>query len=242
MELTVLGCSGSYASDELGPCSGYLLRDGATTIWMDSGNGTFVNLQRHVEPGELTAVVLTHEHPDHCADLYSLHVMLRYGLGQQGLEVYAPRGAEQHLGALVSTWADAFVWHELEDGSTARVGAVDLRFSRTDHPPPTFAVEATSPAGRMIYTSDTGPEWTVDAFDRGADFVLSEASYLHDERHTAMHLSARQAGEAARAAGARRLMLTHLWPRVDRKRSVAEGSDAFGAEVLLAEPHAQIAV
>jgi ribonuclease BN (tRNA processing enzyme) len=240
VDLTVLGCSGSYASDELGPCSGYLLREGSTTIWVDAGNGTFVNLQRHVSPGELSAVVLTHEHPDHCVDLYSLHVMLRYGLEQRGLEVFAPSGAEKHLGALVADWGGAFVWRELEDGSDARVGPVDLRFSRTDHPPPTFAVEATGPASRMIYTSDTGPDWSIDAFDHGADFVLSEASYLHDDRQASIHLSARQAGEAARAAGARSLMLTHLWPRVDRERSVAEGSDAFGAEAMLAEPHAQV--
>jgi hypothetical protein len=32
-------------------------------------------------------------------------------------------------------------------------------------------------------------------------------------------------------------MLTHLWPRVDTRRSVAEGSDAFGEAVTLAAPH-----
>ena len=40
MELTVLGCSGSYGAPLGGACSGYLLRDGDTAIWMDCGNGT----------------------------------------------------------------------------------------------------------------------------------------------------------------------------------------------------------
>ena len=31
------------------------------------------------------AVVITHEHPDHCVDIYGLHVMLRYGLERTGL-------------------------------------------------------------------------------------------------------------------------------------------------------------
>jgi hypothetical protein len=32
-------------------------------------------------------------------------------------------------------------------------------------------------------------------------------------------------------------MLTHLWPRVDARRTVEEGSDAFGESVTLAAPH-----
>ena len=80
MELTVLGCSGSYNAPPAGACSGYLLREGETTIWMDCGHGSFTNLQRQMDPGDLTAIVITHEHPDHCVDIYGLHVLLRYAL------------------------------------------------------------------------------------------------------------------------------------------------------------------
>ena len=89
MELTVLGCSGSYGAPAGGACSGYLVRAGATAIWMDCGNGTFVNLQRHIDPADLTAVVITHAHPDHCVDIYGLHVQARYAMGiMEGLEEY----------------------------------------------------------------------------------------------------------------------------------------------------------
>jgi ribonuclease BN (tRNA processing enzyme) len=50
-------------------------------------------------------------------------------------------------------------------------------------------------------------------------------------------MSAKEAGTAAREAGARRLMLTHLWPRNDARHTVEEGSDAFGEAVTLAAPH-----
>ena len=106
--------------------------------------------------------------------------------------------------------------------------------------PPTLAVEATGDGKRLVYTADTGPDWSVEAFDPGADLVLSEASFQGSggpKGAGAIHLSARQAGESARAAGARRLMLTHLWPGLDPNASVVEGSEAFGREVLLAAPH-----
>ncbi|HEV2369108.1 MAG TPA: MBL fold metallo-hydrolase, partial [Acidimicrobiales bacterium] len=68
LRLTVLGCSGSYP----GPgqaCSGYLVRHGATTVWLDAGSGTLANLQLHVALGEIDAIVLSHEHPDHWSDV-----------------------------------------------------------------------------------------------------------------------------------------------------------------------------
>jgi len=240
VDLTVLGCSGSYGAPAGGACSGYLVRAGATAVWVDCGNGTFANLQAHLPVEDLSAVVISHGHPDHCVDLYGLHILLRYGLERSGLPVYAPGGLEGALGGLAGGFGPTFEWHVLDDGAAATVGDLELRFSRTDHPPPTFAVELSGDDRRLVYTADTGPEWSVEAFGPQADLVLSEATYQHAERPTSFHLSAKQAGEAARAAGARQLLLTHLWPRLDPTISVNEASDAFGAPITLAAPHLAI--
>jgi ribonuclease BN (tRNA processing enzyme) len=238
VELTVLGCSGSYGGPRGAACSGYLVREADTAIWLDCGNGTFGHLQQHIAAEDLTAVVITHEHPDHCVDVYGLHVLMKWGLEREGFPVYAPEGLEDHLGTLVGgDWGGAFDWHAISDSDHLQLGCTSLRFSRTSHPPPTFAVEIEGSRKRLVYTSDTGPDWSVEAFAPGADLVLSEATWADDDKPAPIHLSAREAGEAARAAGARRLMLTHLWPRLDPRRSVEEGSDAFGEAVTLAAPH-----
>lgn len=236
MDLIVLGCSGSYPSPT-SPCSGYLVRTGETTLWVDCGHGTFANFQVHAEIEDLDAVIITHEHPDHFVDLYGLHVLMRYGLDLAGLPVFAPPGAEERLGGLVSQWGDTFEWNVISDDADAKIGDLAVRFSRTDHPPPTFAVEISDDRRRLVYTADTGPDWTVGAFDPGADLVLSEATYQHAHRKAKLHLSARQAGEAAQDARAARLMITHLWPRLDPVVSVEEASEAFGQPVTLAAPH-----
>ena len=242
IELTVLGCSGSYGAPAGGACSGYLVRAGGQTLWLDCGNGTLAALQRHADVADVTAIVITHAHPDHCVDLYGLHVLNRYGLERFGLPLYAPEGVADAMTPLVGDWGGAFDWREVADGDATSVGAVDLRFSRTDHPPPTLAVEIAHDGHRLVYTADTGPLWSVEAFAPNADLVLSEATYQHDDIRAPLHVSARQAGEAARAASARRLMLTHLWPTLDPAVSVAEGSEAFGAPVLLAAPNLTIVV
>jgi len=237
VELTVLGCSGSYGSPAGGACSGYLVRAGDAVIWMDCGNGSFTNLQQHANPEDLTAVVITHAHADHCVDIYGLHVLYKYGLDICHLPVYAPEGVEKTLEGLVGEWTDTFDWTLVGDCDRASVGDIQLQFSRTDHPLPTVAVELEHGGKRLVYTADTGPGWSVDAFRPGADLVLSEATYQHDDIRSPIHLSARQAGEAARAADARRLMLTHLWPSLDPVASVEEGSEGFGHAVTLAAPH-----
>jgi ribonuclease BN (tRNA processing enzyme) len=241
MDLTVLGACGSYGAPALpggGACSGYLVRAGSTALWLDCGNGTFSNLQCHLPVQDLTAVVITHQHPDHCVDLYGLHVLLRHGLDRRGLPVIGPEGLSGRLGALVNgDWGGVFDFSEVGDGDETEVGDCRLRFSRTEHPPPTLAVEIAAEGKRLVYTADTGPGWSVDAFDPGADLVLSEATFQRDNESSGVHLSARQAGEAARAARARRLMLTHIWPGLDPQASVVEGSEAFGEDVSLAVPH-----
>lgn len=238
MELTVLGSSGSFGAPASGgPCSGYLVREGDTSVWLDCGNGTFSVLQEHLPVADLSAVVISHAHPDHCVDLYGLHVLYRYGIERTGVPVYAPAGVREQLGALVDGWQETFEWHAVDGGDALSVGGLELRFSRTDHPPPTLAVEARADDKRLVYTADTGPGWSVEAFEPGADLVLSEASFLHDHRPTALHISAHEAGTNARAARARRLMITHLWPTLDPTASVEEASEAFGDPVTLAAPH-----
>jgi ribonuclease BN (tRNA processing enzyme) len=162
---------------------------------------------------------------------------MRYGLERSGLPVFAPEGLEERLGALVDDWGDTFDWKVVGDGDGVELAGLGLRFARTDHPPPTYAVEIAADGKRMVYTADTGPGWTVGAFGAGADLVLSEATYQEGHKGVSWHLTAREAGQGAREAGASRLMLTHLWPPLDAQESVREGTEAFGEPVTLATPH-----
>jgi ribonuclease BN (tRNA processing enzyme) len=242
VELTVLGCSGSYGGPPYGACSGYIVRSGGTTVLVDCGNGTLPHLQQHAAVEDVDAVVLTHQHPDHCVDIYGLHVLMRYGLERGGLPVFAPEGLEERLGALVTDWGDTFDWKVIGDGDGVELRDLALRFSRTDHPPPTYAVELAGDGKRLVYTADTGPEWSVDAFGTRADLVLSEATYQEGHKGVPWHLTALEAGRAARNAKASRLMLTHIWPQFDPALSAKEGAESFGERVTLAEPHLVVRV
>ena len=230
LNLTVLGCSGPYAPPG-GACSGYLVDDGRTRLWVDAGAGTLANLQRHVPFDAVDAVFLSHEHPDHWTDLEGFFNVCRYVAHREGVPVYAPGGLRER------TYTDTepfFDWHEVSDGDAARIGSLDLRFSRTDHGPETLAVRIDGGGRSLGYSADTGPGWSLEALGPGLDVALCEAAIPSSEEGSLQHLSARQAGRTAAAAGAARLLLTHLWPTLDAAASRAEGTQAFGGAAAVA--------
>jgi ribonuclease BN (tRNA processing enzyme) len=234
LRLTVLGCCGSFPFPEGGgAASGYLVDDGTTRVWVDAGSGTLTNLQRHLaDLNRVDAVVLSHAHPDHWSDLEGFQVACKWMLDRRYVPVYAPAGLRE---ATSEPETATFVWHAIDDGDEVMIGDLRLRFSETGHGPPTLAMRIEG-GGRVLgYSADAGPEWPLAALGPGLDLALCEATFQREQEGMSKHLSARQAGETARAAGAARLLLTHLWPNLDREQSRAEGAEAFGAPVELAE-------
>ena len=231
LTLTVLGCSGSYPGPG-GAASGYLVRSDTTTVWLDAGSGTLANLQRHVGLSEVTAIVLSHSHPDHWSDIEGYYVAMTYGEEPRlGVPVFAPADLPEKT---VSAGEPTFSWRIVADGHQAEVGDMHLTFSGTDHHVETLAVRVES-GGRVLgYSADSGPGWSMEALGTGIDLALCEASFLEDREGSVQHFSARQAGTTARAAGADRLVLTHTWPTIDLGAIRAEGEAAFGRPVEVA--------
>lgn len=233
LSLTVLGSCGSYPGPREA-CSGYLVRGGGATVWLDAGSGTMANLQGHVGLAEVDAVVLSHEHPDHWSDIEGYWVACAYGeQPRTGVPVFSTAGVRDKV---TRTMAPTFDWRVVGDGDEATVGGIRLRFSRTDHMVETLAVRVEADGASLVYSADTGTGWSPSAFGDGADLFLCEATYTSDRTGVPGHLSAAQAGEVARATGMRRLVLTHFWPTVDRARSAAEAAATFGAPVEIAAP------
>jgi ribonuclease BN (tRNA processing enzyme) len=231
LTLTVLGCSGTYASPG-NACSGYLVSDGSTTVWVDTGSGTLANLQRHLPLDGVDALVLSHEHPDHWTDLEGFFNVCRFVTGREGIPVYAPSGLKTR------TYNDDespyFDWRDINDGSRAEIGKMTFTFSRTDHGPETLAMRIDGGGRSIGYSADTGPKWRLGELGSGLDLALCEATFLIEHEGQAQHLSGRQAGVSARAAGVGRLLLTHIWPTTDKEQSRAEAADAYGGPVDIA--------
>ncbi|HSL59395.1 MAG TPA: MBL fold metallo-hydrolase [Acidimicrobiales bacterium] len=245
LTVTVLGCSGTYAAPG-GACTGYLVRGGGVNLLLDCGPGVLGNLQQHLPLRELDAVVVTHEHPDHCTELGVLQNAWRYALGREGLRVLGTAGTLAKIEGLSSdgTVAPTFAWSVVGDGARAELGGLTVTFSRTDHPVETLAVRIDDAEGRSLaFSADTGPAWSFDRLGPGIHLGLCEATFLAErEPEGISHLSARQAGAMSRNAGVERLVITHHWPGDDLDAHRAEAEAAFGGPVEVAELHATYVV
>ena len=151
-----------------------------------------------------------------------------------GLPVYATAGTIR----LASPFCDdqTFAWTTISQATEATVGDLHLRFDRTDHPVETLAVWASCGDASILYSADSGPDWSARAFDGRPDLALLEATFDHEQtRH--LHMTAAQAGEHAAAVGAGRLVLTHVLPGVDPEGQRTAAEATFGKRVEMAQPH-----
>ncbi|MGG4553539.1 ribonuclease Z [Paenibacillus humicus] len=98
--------------------------------------------------------------------------------------------------------------------------------------------------GRIItILGDTRPCGAVLPLARDADVLVHESTFLHemkDTAHTYFHSTARQAAEAAREAGAKRLFLTHLSSRYkyeDQIMQLEREAQEIFPEAVIAREH-----
>ena len=241
MDLTVLGSSGTWPGPGRATC-GYLLSHEGAHLWLDAGAGTFSRLQQWIRVDQMTGIVISHGHPDHFSDMLMCFYARRYGgLGDPGLPVYSPPDFTDKAALLVAeegmkVLLEDFAFTPLHDGDEFTIGPFVVRAFEMVH----VGVEALGyriQAGgvTLAYSGDAGPASNLEELARDADLFLCEATYQESNAMYPFHLSARQAGERAAKAGAKRLMLTHIVPTLDPAVSVAEASQVFDGPVSAAD-------
>jgi ribonuclease BN (tRNA processing enzyme) len=256
MRLTVLGKSPSW-QDAGGACSGYLVEEDGTSVVVDCGNGVFGKLRKYRDYTRVDAVVISHIHADHWLDLIPFSYALTYAPRQQPVPVdrwpgtasparprlIVPRGALDCFRRVVGVWGNedliekAFTIEEYGEDDKPEIGPLRLSFQSVPHFTETFAisVHSTNGGGKLAFGADSRPSVDLVSFARGSDLLLVEATLPRPERSGMRgHLTPREAGEHGKAAGARRLVITHISDELDSLWARNEAQDAFGGPVEVA--------
>ncbi len=210
-------------------------------LLLDPGYATFPRLLEFCGPADVDAVLVSHGHPDHCADLNPL--LRARALGDEpprALPVHAPRGAVDAVLALdrPGMLADAFSLCEFRPGERFEVGPFRVDTRLLPHHVPNAGLRLTAGGKVLAYTGDTGPSRDLLPLARDADLFLSESTYVDrvPPADAPYLLSARLAGEYAARAGAGRLLLTHLWPGTDVAAARHAAAANFEGPVEVAVP------
>ena len=226
MKLTVLGKYGPYPAAN-GATSGYLLQSGNENVLIECGSGVLSRLQRFVALNDLSAIVLSHLHSDHMADM----LILRYALqdAPKSLKVFAPGSPALEADILRS--CGAFDVTEITDGMMASVGAMKFEFTEMTHPVQSFGMRILADGRTLAYTGDTNWNDRVTAFARGCDTLLADTGLLSQSKPTPQsvvpHLTAVEVGVLAKNAGIKRLLCTHMSPKVQEEDVLREVREHF---------------
>lgn len=243
MRLTIVGSAGSVP----GPGSAascYLVEaEAAGRTWslvLDLGSGAIGPLQSFTNPARVDAVLISHGHPDHCADLGALSVLRRYGpdrdLGLPRIALFGPPGIDRRVLEVSGdtgpdpTYDDLaiFDFTALQHGARVSLGPFDITAARAFHPVPALAyrIEGPSPyRGRasIVFTGDTDRCAEVDALVRGCDLLLGEAGWAHRwENPPGIHMNGDELGRLAAASGAAQTVVTHIAAWVEPTETMAQ--------------------
>jgi ribonuclease BN (tRNA processing enzyme) len=245
--LTVLGCSGS-APGPNAATSGYLLEAEGFLLGIELGTGTLAVLQTIRDPFALDALMFSHLHPDHCADLTGLTVLRRYHPAPTRdpratrLPVYGPSEAPSRFVAAHSPDAeteaatdlsDVYEFHTITPG-TVHIGPFEVVTILAAHPCETYSFRFSHAGRTLVFTGDTGIFNGLTEFAAGADVLLAEASWTHgDGRPVDLHLSGVDAGQVAYGAAVGRLLVTHVPPWTDAEAVLAEARSVYQGETVL---------
>jgi ribonuclease BN (tRNA processing enzyme) len=266
VELIVLGAAPAYTDRAGSAASSYLIKANGSAILLDLGQGSFSNLASTVEPSTLTAVLVSHLHPDHFVDLVPLRHYLKWEFHPpRRVRVLGPAGLAGRLDSLNGSQdfsAAALDIETLSEG-VYRLGPFEVEARRVAHTDESYAFRVSqvgaagrgataeagstaaaggnghSPSGNghspgLVYSGDCSRAEDLQPLIRPGDTLLSEASFgAGPVAPGAQHITSGEAAHVASAAGASRLLLTHVLAGRSRDDTLASAQGAFAGPVRM---------
>lgn len=232
-----IGVWGGYPKAN-GANSSFLVIENDFHLLIDCGSGVLASLQQVIAIQDLDAVIVTHYHHDHIADI--------------GVLKYAKLVQNQlHENKKISVYThdqdDKFKeWKSNEDiqfypfkEGEQQIGPFTVRTLVTNHPVYCLAIQLENSKGKKVtFTADTAWKEELIAFSAGSNLLVSEANlYEHLEGKIPGHLSGREAGRLARKGNVEQLLLTHLPHFGDVNDLVKEARSEYDGPVSLAVVH-----
>lgn len=251
-QLTVLGGSAAGIGTDQG-CSGYLLDIDGTTIVLDLGPSTLIELRKHTDFRKLDGIVISHLHMDHVLDLFILRFMLKYNpiKPDRKLSLYLPPEGLAFMAKAAELWAtdgddidtyftDVFEMIEYDPEQSLTIGSVTITFAPTVHIIPCWAMRVHPADGEdLVYTADTGSDADLDAFAKDAAVIIADSAATKDapeEVKRTIHCDAEAVAGLAARADAQHLVLSHQWEELDPMENASIAREAFLGRISIGQP------
>lgn len=230
MKLTIIGFWGGYPAPG-GATSSYLLEKDDFTLLIDAGSGSLSKLQNKKHVMDLDAVILSHYHNDHVADIgvlqYAWLVQSYIREGKEILPIYGHQEDQHGFKSLTHKNTEGIAY---DPAATLEIGPFSITFLKTVHPVPCYGMRITDEDSTIVYTADTAfkEEWY--DFAKDADLLITDCNFYEDQDGTgAGHMTSKEGAMIAEKANAKELILSHLPQYGDNQDLVKEADRYFSA-------------
>ena len=241
MKITVLGAGTCIPFPGFSP-SGYLLHLNQLNILLDAGPGTISRMAAQgVSYQDLEFAVISHLHPDHVLDLFTLLQANNATPGwsrNKALSIIGCKGIDEFLHQefklLDGTEPETFDLRIYEmDEDTLDFGSWTLKSTLTNHTTTSLAYRITENQKSIVYSGDaTNVEKLIQlAFD--AQLLVCECS-LPQGWQTPDHLTPDQIGILAKRAGVEQVVLTHRYPQAIQADVISQVKNHYDGRVYAA--------
>lgn len=235
MKITTIGYWGAYPAQN-SATSCYLVEHKGFRLLVDCGSGALSRLQSYVSLTSVDAVILSHYHHDHVADIGVLQharlVQTILGNTEGRLPIYGHKEEEEKFNTLESTYTKAHVYTPEESLS---IGPFTITFLKTVHPVPCYGMRITDGDNAIVYTADTSYQKEWIPFAEGADLLVSDTNFYKGmDAAKAGHMTSEEAATIAAEAEVKELWLSHLPHFGTHSKLKQEAADIFQGEVKLA--------
>ena len=242
MRLTVLGAGPAYTDRDGATGAAYLVSDGATHILLDLGQGSLPRLFAAIPPTDLSAVAISHLHPDHYIDLVPLRHYLRYEhRPSRRVRVLGPLGLGERLDALHDQHGFSAEALDTEQLGTEPhvIGSLRLRGALVRHTDESYAMRVAPLEGGpgLVYSGDCGRAADLAPLIEPGDTLLTEVSFGPGPVPDGVaHLDAPAVAGIATSSRAGRVLLTHLQMGYDADETAASVRAGYGGPVTFVWP------
>lgn len=235
MKLSIMGYWGGYPGRD-GASSMYVLEKNDFLLVIDVGSGGLAKFQKYYHITDIDAVLLSHYHADHIADvgvLQHARLVQTYITGnEEQLPIYGHQEDEEQFYALNHDFTKAVRY---DPNNVLKIGPFFIRFLKTKHSVPCFGMRITDGESTIIYTADSAYQEEWNKFSLDADLLLADCNfYAHQNGEEAGHMTSTEVGRIAKNARVKEVILTHLPHYGDHKDLVKEAREQFDGKVSLA--------
>ena len=235
MKVTVIGQWGGYPAPD-GATSAYIVEKDGFTLAVDMGSGALSKLQKRKKVSDIDAVIVSHYHHDHVADIGVLQyarLVQFYVTGEDSiLPIYGHTDDASGFESLTHDYTKGIAYDPNEE---LNVGPFSITFLRTDHAVPCYAMRISDGGNTFVYTADTAYKESLIDFAKGADMLISDCNfYAEQDGSGAGHMNSKEGAMLAKQAHIPELILSHLPQYGDNKQLVIEAEQYFDGQIQLA--------